>query len=221
MEGAAGRHGESNRSPARRAFSYHVRNMDDTTKARRMSKPSRFPAVAGALAGLLAATLGAWYLYPQHVGPGGASTRPAAASASPSAAPAAAASATASPATSSSPSPALQPQQPAPGQALSREQAVARLMALPELQAWARHIESASGGAVRGAVMPFDPALRTVNGRQYYQLGFVENRPDAAVTWQGFLVGAADGAILVDDEAAPLPLERWRLEKRPLERTAR
>jgi hypothetical protein len=176
--------------------------MDDTTKARRMRKHSHFPAVAGALAGLLAATLGAWYLYPQHVGPGSASPRPAAAA-------------------SAAPSRALQPNRPAPGQALSREQAVARLMALPELQAWAKQIESASGGAVHGAVMPFDPALRTVNGRQYHQLSFVENRPDAAVTWQGFLVDAADGTILVDDEAAPLPLERWRLEKRPLERTAR
>jgi hypothetical protein len=69
--------------------------------------------------------------------------------------------------------------------------------------------------------MPFDPALRTVNGRQYHQLSFVENRPDAAVTWESFLVDAADGTILVDDDAAPLPLERWRTEKRPLERTAR
>ncbi|GGY12439.1 hypothetical protein [Pseudoduganella dura] len=167
-----------------------------------MSKPSHFPAVAGTLAGLLAAAFGAWHLYPQHVGPGAAPARSTAATvAAPAAAPAAA------------PRP--------PKQALTRDQAVTRLMALPELQAWAKHIESASGGAVRGAVIPFDPALRTVNGRQYHQLSFVENRPDAAVTWESFLVGAADGAILVDDDETLVPLERWRLDKRPLERTAR
>jgi hypothetical protein len=186
----------------------------DATKARRMSKPSHFPAVAGTVAGLLAATLGAWYLYPQHVGPGSTPARPAAAAAT--AASSAAVSATAQ-APATAPAPAPQPQK----QALGREQAVARLMALPELQAWAKHIDSASGGSARGAVLPFDPALRTVNGRQYHQLSFVENRPDAAVTWESFLVDAADGTILVDDDAAPLPLERWRTEKRPLERTAR
>ena len=98
-------------------------------------------------------------------------------------------------------------------------------MALPELQAWARHIETVSGGAVRGAVVPFDPALRTVNGKQYHQLSFVENRPDATVTWESFLVGAADGDNLIDTDAegdsTPLPLARWRSEQRPLERTAR
>jgi hypothetical protein len=169
----------------------------------RPRKSSHLPAVAGTLAGLLAATLGAWYLYPQHVGP--APARPAvAASSAPAAAPA----------------PAPVPVDK-PAQALTREQAVARLMALPELQAWARRIEAASGGTVRGAVIPFDPAPRTVDGRQYYQLSFVENRPDAAVTWQSFLVGAADGEILVDDDETPLPLARWRAEQRPMDRAAR
>ncbi|QBE67358.1 hypothetical protein EWM63_18315 [Pseudoduganella lutea] len=103
-------------------------------------------------------------------------------------------------------------------QALGRDQAVARLMALPELQAWARQIESGSNGTVRGAVIPFDPALRTVDGKQYHQLSFVENRPEAVVTWESFLVGAADGDILVDDDDTLLPLARWRSEKKPMDR---
>ncbi|MBB3220992.1 hypothetical protein [Pseudoduganella umbonata] len=173
----------------------------------RQSKSSHLPALAGTLAGLLAAALGAWYLYPQHVGPGSATARQSAAAASVHAAPPAAA-------------PAATPAQ-RPAQALTRDQAVARLMALPELQAWARHIETASGGAVRGAVVPFDPAPRTVDGRQYHQLSFVENRPEAAVTWQSFLVGVADGEILVDDDENLLPLARWRTEQRPMERAAR
>lgn len=184
--------------------------MDDNTKARRMSKPSRFPAVAGTLAGLLAAAFGAWHLYPQHIGPGAGRAQPAATASAPAA--------TQPPSTATAPAPAPAP---APARALSRDQAVARLMALPELQAWASHIERASGGAARGAVIPFDPALRIIDGKGYYQLSFVENRAEAAITWQGFLVGAADGEILVDDDEAPLPLERWRSEQRPLERTAR
>lgn len=180
--------------PPRGAFDYHVRNMDTTTpKERRMSKSSHLPAIAGTVAGLLAAAFGASYLYPQHVGPGAAPAQQVA----------------------EAPAPAARQQ------ALNREQAVARLMALPELQAWAKHIETASGGKVRGAVIPFDPALRTVDGRQYHQLSFVENRPEAAVTWESFLVGAADGAILVDEDETLLPLARWRAEKRPMERTGR
>ncbi|WP_338766314.1 hypothetical protein [Massilia sp. METH4] len=167
-----------------------------------MSKSSHLPAFAGALAGLLAAAFGAWYLYPQHVGPGNAPARPATTTPAAPAAPV-----TSAPA--------------APRQALTRDQAVARLMALPELQAWARQIETASGGKVRGAVIPFDPALRAVDGRQYHQLSFVENRPEAAVTWQSFLVGAADGEILVEDDQTLLPLARWRTEQRPMERAAR
>jgi pyruvate/2-oxoglutarate dehydrogenase complex dihydrolipoamide acyltransferase (E2) component len=207
-----------------------------------MKKPSRFPAVAGTLAGLLTAAFGAWLLYPQHIGPGATLSRPAAAAVAPSpatppsrAAPAAAAPPAATPAaaTPAAASPtaassavaavATRPGPAAPPPALSREQAVARLMALPELQAWARQIEQASHGAVHGAVIPFDATLRELDGKRYHQLGFVENRPDAAVTWQGFLVGAADGAILVDDAAtgAAIPLERWRREQRPLQRTAR
>lgn len=177
------------------------------TKEPRMSKPSRLPAVAGTLAGLLAAALGAWYLYPQHVG-----QVPAAAPA-PSASSASSAASAATPAALAAPA--------ASRQALTSDQAVARLMALPELQAWAQQIETASGGKVHGAVIPFDPGLRTVNGRQYHQLSFVENRPEAAVTWQSFLVGAADGEILVDEDDTLLPLARWRTEKRPLERAER
>jgi hypothetical protein len=176
-------------------FDYHVRHMDTKN---RQNKSSRLPAFAGTVTGLLAAAFGAWYLYPQHVGPGAAPSRPPASTAAPPA-----------------------PSAPPARQAVDREAAVARLMALPELQAWAKRIDTASGGKARGAVMPFDPAPRTVNGRQYHQLSFVENRPEAAVAWQGFLVGTADGEILVEEEDTLLPLARWRAERHPMERAAR
>ncbi|WEF33048.1 hypothetical protein [Pseudoduganella chitinolytica] len=154
-----------------------------------MSKFSRLPAVAGTLAGLLAAGLGVLYFYP----PGG-KPLPAAA-----------------PPTSSH----------APAQRLSRDQAMEHLLALPELEAWSAAIEKNSGGAHHGAVIEYDPAPRLVDGKPYYQLNFVENTPQAAVTWQGFLVGTG-GDILVEDEATDqlLPLARWRSEQQPMQRAA-
>ncbi len=157
-----------------------------------MSKPSRLPAIAGTLAGLLAAGLGVAWFYPGHIGP---SVR--------------------APAASTLPAPQAQVR-------LSREQAVQQLMALPELKAWAAAIEKNSGGTVHGAVIETDPAPRLVNGKSYFQLSFVENAPQAAVTWQGFLVAPAGGEILVQDDASDelLTLERWRRDQRPLQRTA-
>lgn len=158
-----------------------------------MSKPSRLPAVAGTLAGLLAAGLGVLYLYPH----GGKTPAPAALPA---------------PAVTSATAPAR----------LTRDQAVQRLMALPELKAWSAAIERKSGGAHHGAVIEYDPAPRLVDGKPYYQMSFVENTPQAAVTWQGFLVAVAGGDILVEDEAndALLDVERWRREQQPLQRVA-
>ncbi|KQV80428.1 hypothetical protein ASD15_14535 [Massilia sp. Root351] len=102
--------------------------------------------------------------------------------------------------------------------ALSREQAVAALMALPELKAWADRIETESKGQARGALMEYDAQLRTVKGKQYYQLSFVENSSDAAQRWESFLVAQSDGEILVDDDVSgePMTLEQWRKDKKPL-----
>lgn len=162
-----------------------------------MSKPSRLPAIAGTLAGLLAAGLGVAWFYPGHIGTAGRAPAPASA-----------------PAPSALPAPQAQVR-------LSRDQAVQQLMALPELKAWAAAIEKNSQGTVRGAVIETDPVPRLVNGKSYFQLSFVENAPQAAVTWQGFLVAPADGEILVQDDASDelLTLERWRRDQRPLQRT--
>ncbi|AXA94222.1 hypothetical protein [Massilia sp. YMA4] len=151
-----------------------------------MSKPSRLPAVAGTLAGLLAAGLGVLYFAPHG---------------------------------DKAPAPAATNQ--APAQRLSREQAMEHLLALPELKAWSAAIEKNSGGSHHGAVIEYDPAPRLVDGKPYYQLNFVENTPQAAVAWQGFLVGT-NGDILVEDEANDqlLTLARWRSEQQPMQRAA-
>jgi hypothetical protein len=154
----------------------------------------RFPAIAGSLAGLLAAGCLAWYLIPQAE-----ETTPQ------RAAPAATA-----------PSPA---QPPALG-VLSREQAIERLMALPELKAWSALIEKSSGGKVHGALIEYDPEPRALNGKDFYQFSFIENAPDAARRWENFLVATTDGEILVEDELTDelMSLDKWRDDKKPMAR---
>ncbi|SFU35882.1 hypothetical protein [Pseudoduganella namucuonensis] len=155
---------------------------------------SKTAAIAGTLAGLLAAGLAAYYLHGQRAAqPAG---KPVAVVASAGGAPAPAARAG----------------------ALSREQAVAALMALPELRAWSERIEKNSGGKARGAVMEYDPEPREVKGKRYYQLSFIENSADAATRWESFLVALPDGEILVDDDdgGEALTLDAWRATRQPL-----
>lgn len=101
-----------------------------------------------------------------------------------------------------------------------KAQASMALMALPELRAWSAGIEKASGGKAHGALIEYDPEPRTVNGKRYWQLSFVENGADAARHWQTFLVSASDDQILVEDAATDelMSLERWRKEKHPMRR---
>ena len=161
-------------------------------------------AIAGTLAGLLAAGLLGYYLYwnKQPEAP----ARPA---------PIAAALADAMQASVAAHS------MPARKGALSREQAVAALMALPELQAWSKQIEQASGGKAHGAIIEYDNQLREHGGKRYYQLSFIENNDDTAQRWESFLVSQTDGDILVDDDidGTILSLAQWRETKKPLQRS--
>lgn len=165
-------------------------------------------AVAGTLAGFLAAGLLGYYLYwnkqpePQHRP---AQVAPPIAAALADAMQASVAAHTA----------------PARKGSLSREQAVATLMALPELQAWSKQIEKASGGKAHGAIIEYDNQLREYGGKQYYQLSFIENHDDTAQRWESFLVGQSDGDILVDDDidGTVLSLTQWRETKKPLQRS--
>lgn len=169
-------------------------------------------AIAGAVAGFLAAGLLGYYLYwnKQQEPP----ARPA-----PMAAVLADAM-QASLAAQSATQPAAQAT-PVHKGALNREQAVTVLMALPELQAWSKQIEKASGGKAHGAIIEYDDQLREYEGKRYYQLSFIENSDDAAQRWESFLVGQKDGDILVDDDidGTVLSLAQWRETKKPLQRS--
>lgn len=145
---------------------------------------SRNSAIAGAFAGLLVAAFGAWY-----VGNRKSEAAPAMAAAAPAAIEA-----------------------PATKAAVTREQAVEKLMALPELKRWADAIEKRSEGLRHGALIETDSKPRDVNGQPYYQLTFVENGDDMAQAMASFLVSHVTGEILVEDDISGelLPLEQWR-----------
>lgn len=110
----------------------------------------------------------------------------------------------------------------APTQARSKEQAMAALMALPELKAWSSQIEKSSGGTAHGALIEYDPQPKLIGGKRYFQLSFVENSSDAARRWESFLVAETGDDILVDDSATDktMTLAQWRAAKHPLQRTS-
>lgn len=104
----------------------------------------------------------------------------------------------------------------------SKEQAMAALMALPELKAWSSQIEKTSGGALHGALIEYDPLPKLVKGKRYFQLSFVENGSDAARRWESFLVAETGDDILVEDGATDKTstLAEWRAAKQPMARIA-
>ena len=110
----------------------------------------------------------------------------------------------------------------ATAQPRSKEQAMAALMALPELKAWSSQVEKASGGKVHGALIEYDPQPKLIGGKRYFQLSFVENSSDAARRWESFLVAETGDDILVEDAATDktMTLAEWRAAKHPLKRTS-
>jgi len=101
----------------------------------------------------------------------------------------------------------------------TRDQAIAELMALPEIKAWSEQIEKSSKGKVHGAVIEDDPAPRVIEGKAYYQLSFVENRKQAIHRRASFLVAKNGDEILVEDgETDSLQsLSEWRRNIRHVE----
>jgi hypothetical protein len=109
--------------------------------------------------------------------------------------------------------------QAASSPARTREQAEAALMTLPELKAWSTQIEKSSHGKAHGAVIEDDPAPRVLNGKPYYQLSFVEDRPQNVHRRASFLVAQQGDEILVEDDATDTvqSLAEWRRGIRKVE----
>jgi hypothetical protein len=121
------------------------------------------------------------------------------------------------------PAPLPQPAKPIVQQkaepAVTREQAMASLLALPEVKSWSQDIEKRSRGKAHGAVIEDDPTPRVINGRQYWQLSFVENRADKVHRRESFLVAQTGNQILVEDTAndTVVSLDDWRRNIRRVE----
>jgi hypothetical protein len=114
------------------------------------------------------------------------------------------------------------PAAPAPApvvKAPTREEAMARLMEVPELKTWSAQIEKKSHGKIHGAVIEDDPQPRMVNGKPYWQFSFVENAPEAVHRRASFLVAKAGDDVLVEDPATDqlLSLPEWRRTVRKVE----
>jgi hypothetical protein len=101
----------------------------------------------------------------------------------------------------------------------TREQAIAALMALPELKTWSEQIEKRSHGAVHGAVIEDDPNPRIIDGKKYYQLSFVEDRKQNVHRRASFLVAHEGAEILVEnlDNDSIQSLSEWRRNIRNVE----
>jgi hypothetical protein len=101
----------------------------------------------------------------------------------------------------------------------SRDQAIAALLALPEIKTWSEQIEKSSHGAAHGAVIEDDPAPQLVDGKPYYQLSFVENRKQKVHRRASFLVARQGDDILVEDTETDTvqSLAEWRRNIRKLE----
>ena len=112
------------------------------------------------------------------------------------------------PAPPPAPPPVQQPAEPA----VTRDQAMAALLALPEVKEWSAEIEKRSQGKAHGAVIEDDPQPRMLNGRAYWQLSFVENRKDRVLRRESFLVARTGNDILVEDTETDsvLSLDDWR-----------
>ena len=117
------------------------------------------------------------------------------------------------------PKPAAAEAPAAPAPARTRDQAMAQLMALPEVKAWSDELEKNSHGKVHGAVIEDDPAPRLIDGKPYYQLSFVENRKQAVHRRASFLVAKSGDDILVEDgdSDALQSLAEWRRNIRRVE----
>jgi hypothetical protein len=103
--------------------------------------------------------------------------------------------------------------------ARTRDQAIAALMALPELKIWSDQIEKRSHGAAHGAVIEDDPAPRIIEGKKYYQLSFVEDRKQNVHRRASFLVAHEGDEILVEnlDNDSVQSLSEWRRNIRNIE----
>lgn len=95
-------------------------------------------------------------------------------------------------------------------EAVSPREATKKVMRLPEVRAFTRYVERETSGEVRvGGLIDGET---DVEGSRYLIVRVYEDHDSRIVTWHRFLVGVADGEVLVEDPATgdTLALARWR-----------
>lgn len=102
---------------------------------------------------------------------------------------------------------------------ISKEQAVAIILELPEIKAWANYIEQTTEGKAHGSTMAQPEEPRTIDEKKYWTVSFYENQPAQMHRWETFLVSLDSKTILVDDILDDvISLQEWRDNKKPMER---
>lgn len=108
-------------------------------------------------------------------------------------------------------------------QILTAEQAVHKVRALPEVQAWQQYItEKADEAKENAAIRPVfrvEPEPVKIDQQSYWLVHFLESHAIHDHRWQSFWVNLYGGEILADDSAGRLlGLDSWRKQTQPMRR---
>ncbi|MBD2329633.1 hypothetical protein [Alkalinema sp. FACHB-956] len=108
-------------------------------------------------------------------------------------------------------------------QLTTAQQAVQKIQALPEIQAWQQYITEKSlvlenGKNIR-PVLRVEPRPVEVAGKSYWLVHFLESHAIHDHHWQSFWVSLHDEGILADDTSGKyLDLDTWRKQTNPMRR---
>jgi hypothetical protein len=102
---------------------------------------------------------------------------------------------------------------------ITREQAIAQVAELPEIDAWQEYVNQRTAGKVLTALIVNPETPKTYAGQEYWSVSFYESEATHNSRWQTFLVRVDGQEILVDDlEGNYRSLENWRQQDKPMAR---
>jgi hypothetical protein len=102
---------------------------------------------------------------------------------------------------------------------ITREQAIAQVAELPEIDAWQEYVNQRTAGKVLTSLIVNPETPKTYAGQEYWSVSFYESQATHDSRWQTFLVRVDGQEILVDDlEGKYRSLETWRRDDKPMER---
>jgi hypothetical protein len=102
---------------------------------------------------------------------------------------------------------------------ITREQAIAQVAELPEIDAWRAYVKAQTSGKVSTTLSVNGETPDTFVDQEYWSVSFHENQPTHRSRWQTFLVRLDGQEILVDNiKGNYRSLETWRRDDKPMER---